>query len=185
MDGHFGGIRDVSGAAARVRVIHADEGFARLVGEERDGPVELIADDAEIATLTIDRPWLDAREPVSRHQLRRIHETRVVPRLNRCIRPPVVAMTNVGGVIELDVLLEKRPAGSKHQLGTPLRSVHLIFVADPDRAASVRMPRRGEGPQQADIAVTVGRVLFAASAVGDAVADEQDGLPVLKQKLAG
>src|SRR5204862_7012935 len=129
---------------ARPRVIHTDERLARAVGKEGHRATRLIADDAHVPALLIDRPWLDAREAVRAHELGRIDEARVVPDLRRRIAPPVVPMTDVARVVQIDTLLEDGASRLQVQFHAPARSEDLVRVADPDRAASVGLLYRRE-----------------------------------------
>ena len=142
--GQLRGIRDVHGARARVRMVHADIRLARPVREERHGTVGLVADDAEIAAVGGARPRLDAREAVRRHERRGIHQLGVVPRLDRRVRPPVVAVPRIAAVAQRNLLLEPRLARTQTQLYLPRGSEDRVDVAHPDRSAAVFMRRGGE-----------------------------------------
>ncbi len=135
--GSSAGSATVHRSAVGVGMVDADERFARLVREERDGTVNLVTNHTEVAARAIDRPGLDAREAVCRHQLGRIDEPRVLPHLHRGVGPPVVAVPHIARVVQLDVFFEDGPTGLETQFDAPLRPVDQILVSDPDRSAPI------------------------------------------------
>src|SRR6185503_5362979 len=66
--------RHMNGAAVGTWVIDADESFLRGVGEQRYRTVDLVSNDAEIASLFVDRPSFDPSEAMGGHQLGWIDE---------------------------------------------------------------------------------------------------------------
>ena len=144
MDGQLGRVGDVHGATLGVGMVHTDEPFPRPVGEQRHRTICLVPDDAHVASLPIVRPRFDSREAVRRHQFGRIDEARIFPGLHGAVRPPVVPMSDIGSVVQLDSLLEQRPRRRQSQFHPPAASIDLIGVADEDRSAPVGVLRRGK-----------------------------------------
>ncbi len=123
----------VGDARARPRVVDPHERLAASMAEERDRPLHVVARPAQVDPSWVHRPGVHLGEAVARGELHRVDELRVVPGLDRGVRPPVEPMAQVAAVVEGRGLLECRAARAQAQLHPPLHAVDEIDVAHHDR----------------------------------------------------
>ena len=108
--------------------------LAAAVAKSETGPIVWLPDRARGRRPSrVHRPGVHLREAVGRGEVDRVEDARVVPHLDRRVRPPVEPVAEVAAVVESRVLLENGAARAQRQLDAPLHAVDEVDVADPRR----------------------------------------------------
>src|SRR5580704_211062 len=124
-----------SGVCSRMPDTH--EVFPASMDEQGDWSVGLVAYDAEILPLSIDRPCFDFREPMCCGEAHGVLNLRIVPNLNSRVVPPVETAAHIASIAQSDALLENGGTRTKRQLDGPLHSINSVDIAHGNRCASV------------------------------------------------
>ena len=119
-------------------MVNAAERLPAAVDETRHGARAMVSDDTQIDAMGIHGPSVDVRQPVAFRKTHRILDPRIVPHLDRGIRPPIVAVAHRITVDEGHVLLEHSPVGLQDELHDPLHAVDTVDVAHDHHGAAIR-----------------------------------------------